>query len=121
MFQVTSNGLNRIDIKFGGKLDSQEMKASLDDLIGKSQDIEQGTMLYRIEDFDLPTLGALGVELSRLPELFRTIGKFNRAAVLSDKKWVQKVSEIEGFLLPGLEIKAFSLDEVAAAEAWLFS
>ena len=121
MFQVTSNGPNRLDLEFGGKLDSNEMKTALDDLISKSQDIEHGHMLYRVKDFDIPTLGALGVELSLLPELFRTISKFDRAAVLCDKKWIQKVSEIESFLIPGLNIKAFDLDKTTEAEAWLVS
>ncbi len=119
MFRVIPNGPNRIDIEFSGKLDSDEMRTALDELIGKSKNVEHGRMLYRIEDFELPTLGAIGVELSRLPELFRLIGKFDRAAVLASKKWIQTVSEIEGALIPGLKIKAFDLDEEAAAEAWL--
>jgi hypothetical protein len=119
MFRVVPNGPNRIDIEFGGKLDSDEMKIALDELISKAKDVEHGRMLYRIEDFEIPTLGALGVELSRLPDLFRLIGKFDRVAVLADKKWVQTASEIEGALIPGLKIKAFDPDEAAEAEAWL--
>lgn len=119
MFKVKPNGPNRVDIEFGGKLDSDEMKAALDELISKTKDIEHGKMLYRIEDFNLPTLGAIAVELSRLPELFKLIRKFDRAAVLADKKWVQKASELEGALFPGLEIKAFNRNEEAEAESWL--
>jgi hypothetical protein len=39
--------------------------------------------------------------------------------VLTDKKWLQKASELEGLLMPGLEIKAFDQDQAGAAEAWL--
>lgn len=119
MFKIISNGSNRLDLEFGGKLDSNDMKVALDELVSKSNDIDHGRMLYRIGDFEFPTLGAIGVELSRLPELLRTIKKFDRAAVLSDKKWVQKISEFEGALIPGLEIKSFDLAEVEEAEAWL--
>ena len=119
MFRVVPNGPNRIDIEFGGKLDSDDMKAALDELFSKAEAIEHGRMLYRIGDFELPTLGAIGVELSRLPQLFKLIRKFDRAAVLTSKKWVQTASEIEGSLIPGLKIKAFNLDEEAKAEAWL--
>ena len=45
--------------------------------------------------------------------------KFNRAAVLTDKAWLKKISEFEGALFPGLEIKAFDRDQRAEAEAWL--
>jgi hypothetical protein len=119
MFRVTPNGANRLDIEFSGKLDSDDMKAAIDDMVGKAEDIEHGRMLYRIGDFKLPTLGAIGVELSRLPKLFGLIRNFDRVAVLADKNWVKTASEIEGALIPGLEIKAFDSDEEAEAEAWL--
>lgn len=119
MFQVVANGPNRIDIEFGGKLDSDDMKVALDELVSKSEGIENGRMFYRINDFELPTLGAIAVEFSRLPEMIKLIRKFDRAAVLADKDWVQKASEIEGALIPGLKIKAFDLDEADEAERWL--
>ena len=52
--------------------------------------------------------------------MFGLMKKFNRAAVLTDKTWVKKVSEFEGILFPGLEIKAFDIDQKAEAEAWLY-
>jgi hypothetical protein len=119
MFTVRRSGDNRLDMEIGGKLDADDMRAALDELVSKAEGIESGRMLYTIGDFQLPTMAALAVEFSRLPELFKTIRKFDRAAVLCDKKWVQKVSEFEGVLIPGLEIKSFGLDEVEKAEAWL--
>ena len=119
MFKVVKNGANRIDIEFSGKLSSDDMKVALDELTRNSTDIKSGKMLYRIRDFEVPTLGALGVELSRFPELFRLMKKFDRAAVLVNKNWVKKASEIEGALIPGLEIKAFGLDQEVEAENWL--
>ncbi len=121
MFKVTRNGNNRIDIELSGKLDADDMKIALDELIIKSKNIEGGQMLYEIIDFHLPSLGAIGVELSRLSEMFGLIKKFDRAAVLTDKFWLKKVSEFEGALLPGLEIKAFSRDQKTEAEDWLAS
>jgi stage II sporulation SpoAA-like protein len=38
---------------------------------------------------------------------------------LSGKNWIKIISEFEGMLIPGLEIKAFSRDQKEAAEAWL--
>ena len=119
MFTVTPNGLNRVDIELGGKLDSDAMKVALDELTDKTKDITHGRMLYRVNDFQLPTLGAIAVELSRLPKLFSLICKFDRVAVLADKNWIKKASEIEGALIPGLDIKSFNLDQEVEAEAWL--
>jgi len=53
--------------------------------------------------------------------MFSLMKKFNRAAVLTDKTWLKKVSEFEGALYPDLEIKAFSRDQKAEAEDWLSS
>ncbi len=119
MFQVQTNGSNRIDIEFGGKLDSDDMKVALDQLVEKAVGIEGGRMMYRIRDFKIPTLGAIAIEFSRIPEMFRLIKRFDRVAVLAEEDWVQKASEIEGALIPGLKIKAFDFDEADEAERWL--
>lgn len=119
MFKVTKQSNRRVDIDFNGTLDADGMRIALDDLIEKSQDVQNGRMFYRIRNFTMPTLGALGVEFSRLPKLFGLLGKYDKCAVLSDTDWIRKATEIEGALIPGLEIKSFDLDEQEAAEAWL--
>lgn len=121
MFRVESNGVSRLDIQLSGKLDTEEMTIALDELISKSENITKGKMLYDVIDFHLPSLGAIMIEFSRLPSMLGLMKKFDRAAVLSDKTWLRKVSELEGILYPGLKIKAFSRDQKAEAEAWLSS
>ena len=115
MFKVIPNGINRLDIELSGKLNAEDKKIALDEL----EDIENGKMLYDVIDFHLPSLGAITIEFSRFPSMLGLMKKFNRAAVLTDKTWLKKVSEFEGALFPGLEIKAFDRDQKAEAEAWL--
>ncbi len=119
MFKVTKKGTNRLDIELSGKLDSAEMQIALDELVAKSKEIEKGKMLYDVIEFHLPSLSAIAIEFSRLPSMFGLITKFDRAAVLSDKDWIKKISEFEGMLIPGLEIKAFNRDQKEEAEVWL--
>ena len=121
MFKVTQRGDNRLDIELSGRLDSDEMKAALDDLIDKSDAIENGKMFYDIIDFNMPSINAIAIELSRLPELFGLIKKYSKVAVLSDTSWIKKASELEGMLIPGLDIKAFDREQRADAEKWLES
>ena len=121
MFHVTRIGDNRIDVDFSGKLDSSEMRFALDELMRKSEGISHGQMLYRIGDFDIPTLGAMGVELARIPQLFRFIRRFDSCAVVSNKDWLRRASEIEGALFPGLAIKAFDENQNTEAHNWLES
>jgi len=121
MFKVILNGKNRLDIVLSGKLNTDDMKIALDELVDKSKNIENGKMLYEVIDFNLPSLGAIAIEFSRLPAMLGLMKKFDRAAVLTDKTWLKTVSELEGLFFPGLEIKAFDRDQRAEAEAWLSS
>ncbi len=119
MLKISMPAPNRIDTELSGLLDAETMRTALDDLIEKSEDVTHGRILNRITDFTMPTAGAIGVELRRLPKLFGLIGKFDRCAVLSDVSWIRTVAEIEGAFIPGLEIKSFELHDVDAAETWL--
>ncbi len=119
MFKVIPKDTNRLDIELSGKLDAEGMVTALDELVAKSKDIENGRMLYDVVEFHLPSLDAIVIEFSRLPSMFGLLKKFKRAAILTDKTWLKKASELEGLLFPGLEIKAFGRDQRAEAEAWL--
>ncbi len=76
-------------------------------------------MLYRIRDFDMPSMGAIAVELQYMVPLLRLLRRFDRIAVVADAGWVRRMSEIEGALFPGIELKAFDPAHAAEAEAWL--
>ena len=119
MFTVTRTAPDRLDVEFGGKLDGEAMKRALDELVEKSEGIHDGCMMSRVRGFEMPTLEALMVELSRLPAMMKFIRKFRRCAVVAEPRWVKIASQIEGALIPGLAVKGFSPDEEADAEAWL--
>ena len=121
MFKVIQKGVNRLDIQLSGKLDAEEMRIASDELVSKSETIQNGKMLYDIIDFHLPSIDAIAIEFSRLPSMFGFLKKFERAAVLTDKTWLKKVSELEGVFFPGLQIKAFGRDQKPEAETWLSS
>ena len=106
-------------MELSGKLDAHSMNAALDALVDQTQGIEKGRMLYDVVDFHLPSVGAIAIELSRLPSMLALMKRFSRVVVLTDKRWIQKASELEGKLFPGLEIKAFDRDQRDAAEQWL--
>jgi hypothetical protein len=121
MLNVTKHSADRLDIELSGHLDADGMRAGLDQLIALSEGMQHGQMLYKISDFSLPTLGAFGVEMSRLPKLFGLLAKFDKCAVISDTAWLRKAAMVEGALFPGLDIKSFEPDDMALAEAWLSS
>ena len=119
MLNVSKPSANRLDIELTGALDAEAMQSALDHLIEESESITHGKMLYKFFDFELPTLGAMAVELHRMPKLFGLIGKFDKCAVLSDTAWIRTAAEIEGAVFRSLEIKSFALADTMAAESWL--
>jgi len=54
MFKVIPDGDNRLDIEMSGKLNTEEMKTALGELVCRSKNIENGKMLYDMIDFHLP-------------------------------------------------------------------
>lgn len=121
MYTITHTAPNRLDIVLDGKLNSARMRQALDELEHHAASIEHGVMLYDLVDFHLPSLGAIMIELARLPAMLGMLKRFDRAAVLTDKAWLQTISEWEGALFPGIEIKAFDRAAREQAEAWLRS
>ncbi|SFI92123.1 STAS/SEC14 domain-containing protein [Jannaschia pohangensis] len=119
MLKIAKISDNRVDIELSGSLDADAMRVGLDKLIADSEDVRAGRMLYRISDFSLPTLAAIGVEMARLPKLFGLLGKFDKCAVLTDSAWLRTAASVEGALFPGLEIRSFEMADEAKAEKWL--
>lgn len=119
MMSIAKTAPNRVEIDLEGSLDANAMETALDRLLALSDGVSAGRMLYRVTNFEMPTLGVIAVELRRLPSLFSLIGKFDKCAVLSDTSWIRTWAEVEGALIPGLEIRAFELHEAAEAERWL--
>lgn len=119
MFQVIEKDKDRLDIEIKGKVNADEMHDALEDLIGKSEQITNGKMLYRIQELQLPTASALKVELTRVPALFKLLHRFSRVALIADQGWLRIAGELESALIPGIEIKGFEPTETAEAEAWL--
>ena len=119
MLNISKIGNNRIDVEFGGKIDSAQMTKVLEEMFAAIEGMEHGRMLYRIGKLEMPTMGAIAVELSKLPKIFQLLRRIDRIAVVCDQDWIQTWAEIEGKLIPGLEMKSFDLDDEDEALEWL--
>ena len=118
MLTVPKTAPNRIDLTLDGELEDAEMMAGLEALITCLDGVEGGVMLYRIQNFTMPSFGALTAEIMNLPSIRRMLGRINRCAVISDVGWIRMAAEFEGMVIPGFAIKSFSPADETAAEAW---
>ena len=119
MMNITKVSSNRVDAEFSGKIDREQMTKVLDDMFAAIADMENGLLMYHIGELEMPTMGAIAVELKNLPKIFRLVQKIDRIAVACDQGWIQRATEIKGKLIPGLGMKSFDLGKENAAIEWL--
>ena len=119
MMNIIKVSSNRVDVEFSGKIDRDQVKEVLDNMFAEIVDMEHGLLMCRIGELEMPTMGAIAVELKNLPKIFRLVQKIDRIAVVCDQGWIQTATEIEGKLIPGLKMKSFDLNKENAAIEWL--
>ncbi|WP_075997616.1 STAS/SEC14 domain-containing protein [Salaquimonas pukyongi] len=119
MLKINREADTLFTIQVNGQVTAEEMDAELDRLIELSKDIKGGRLLYDIREFEMPSIGAVMVELRKLPNLFGLLSRFDKAAVLAEEPWMRAMAEWEGVLIPGFEIKSFAHKDEKEARAWL--
>ena len=119
MYTLEKPAPDQITLKLTNGLDADEMNALLDEFLAHAEGLTNGKMLYIIEDFEMPSLGAIGVEMKRLPKLYSLIGKFSRCAVVSDQGWIDTVAKAQGAVFRNLDIETFKSHETSVAQTWL--
>ena len=102
-----------------GQVHSDEMESELDRLIELSKDIKGGRLLYDIREFQPSSIGAMMVEMRKLPGLLGLLTRFDKVAVMAEDPWLRAMAEWEGVLIPGFEVKSFAHKDEKEARAWL--
>jgi hypothetical protein len=75
-----------------------------------------------VDVLDMEAAGVIGVREALLQDLkfaFPNLGKFNKEAVVSDKKWIETIAVISNRLFPNIEIRHFSFEQTAEAKKWV--
>jgi hypothetical protein len=106
-----------IAYRVGEKVTDQEMKAVLSVFKEK---IDQGEKLVIYQE----VTGFSGVEIDALVEkfkFFKDVGwsHFSRIVVVTPKKWLSRLVDLESKLFPGIEMKGFSMEEKDLAIEYL--
>jgi hypothetical protein len=118
MFNITRESDGLILLHITGRIDAAEMESGLQHLFADLAEETGARILFRMDDAVLLELSAIAVELRHLPHMLRMMSRIDRVAVLSDEGWVRTGAEIEGRMIPGVEIRSWPLSEEAEARAW---
>jgi hypothetical protein len=114
--------MNRLDTEMSGTLNAEDMMVwAWMNLSINPTILHMGKLLYEVIDFYLPAPGAIVIGFSRLAPMLGLLKKFDRAAIVTHKIWLRRVSELDGLLYPSREMKPFDRNQKKEAEAWLSS
>jgi hypothetical protein len=119
MFDITKDPKGFMRLTISGPIDSDEMRQGLESFLSCLEDGRKTDFLYTISDFEMPSLQAIAVEFTYIPVLLASLRKIGKVAVVSDEAWLRNVAEMEGKLIPGLNVESFEFSRRADAEAWL--
>jgi hypothetical protein len=118
MFRIAHAPDGLIELHLDAAADAAETEAGLLHLIADVEAAEVSNLVVHMGPVGLPDLSALAVQLRHLPHLLRMLARIDRIAVLSDQGWVRAGVEIEGLVLPGVDIRGWPPGDEAAARIW---
>lgn len=119
MYRLSKVNGDCVVFELDGAPDAVDMENVLQEMTSMVDGQEGMSMLYKITKFEFPSLSTMAVKLSDLPRWLGVMKAISKIAVVTEKEWLRNAAEIEGFLIPGLDIKSFEFDQIAEAEAWL--
>jgi len=120
MLQMIDIGMdNAVAFNVSGKVTEEDMNLVLNEAKQKIQRYDKIVMLEQIESFN-------GVEIAGLVEEFKYlfevgISNIVKVAIVTDKKWISHIVNIEDKLFKEIEMKCFLIEEQAEAIQFLKS
>lgn len=110
MLEIIDIGIeNAVALRWGGKITEAEMKSVFSVLKEKIKDYGKISMYQEIESIGGVEFEGIVEKLKFLKEF--GLSNFSKAVVVTDKKWVKRIAEVEDKIFRKIDIKCFSTDE----------
>ena len=108
---------NAVAFRVSGKITENDMSAVLDRASEKIEHYGDIVFFEQIDSFD-------GIEIAAIVEEFKYLfdvglSNIKKVAVVTDKKWIESVANLESKIFTGIEIKCFSTDDQLSAMMFL--
>lgn len=116
---LPSPGPDVAAFRAGGKITSDDIQKAWRAIEAALDEADQIGMYVEIVDLGGFTLDALVKDITLGFKQIGQLRRFPRVAVVTDSRWIAAAAEIEGKVLPGVEVRAFPTEEDGAAMAWL--
>ena len=119
MFEFKETEGHIVEAIVSGTVSQEDVDSSIaafDDILSRD---ERVSVLLDMRTLQGVTVSTLAKDLVEGVGLLSKVHLFDRAAIVTDTKWLSIAAEFEGALLPGLEVKAFASDAIDEANEWL--
>lgn len=125
---MTELNLENLDLKFEDgiafmKVSGPVTKDVMDEGLGWFAELTEAQDGYNLcvdmaqSDFD--GLGEIREEFKRVGDVLRAVQTMAKCALLSDSMFLRNSAKVEGAVIPGLEIEAYAIEDIASAMSWL--
>lgn len=104
--------------RFTGQLSGEDYDACIADLEARLAQFPRIAVLSDLSDMQGVSLEAIGKDLRYAASKLGEFGRFARAAIVTDKRWLVAATEFAAHLLPTTEVRTFAQEERAKALAW---
>lgn len=104
--------------RFTGQLSGEDYDACIADLEARLAQFPRIAVLIDLSDMQGVSLEAIGKDLRYAASKLGEFGRFARAAIVTDKRWLVTVTEFAAHLMPNTEVRTFAQDERILALAW---
>ena len=102
-----------------GKIEDEDIQRAKTALERAMQEHEQVALLIELDEWEGISAEALRDDLGYWFDQLGSLDRFGRAAVVTDRKWVDMGARLEDKLLPGVEVRAFPTERRDEARAWV--
>ena len=104
--------------RFTGQLTGEDYDACVADLEMRLARFPRIAVVSDLSDMQGISLDAVGKDLRYAASKLGEFGRFARAAIVTDKRWLVAATGFAAHLLPHTEVRTFAQEEHVLALAW---
>ena len=118
MIEILASPPHVAAYRFTDELTGADYDACIADLESRLARFSRIAVVSDLSDMQGVSLDAVGKDLRYAASKLGEFGRFARAAIVTDKRWLVTVTEFAAHLMPNTEVRTFAQDERALALAW---
>ena len=106
-------------MRVSGTVTQEEMAEGLGWFSEVAEANDNFNMCVDMAQSDFDGLGDVRKGFTRVADVLRAVPSVDKCAVLTDSMFLRNSAKVEGAVIPGLEIEAYKIEDIAPAVSWL--